>query len=131
MFGLSGNPGPQDVISYRDAQDRVGNLGADDEAKAAQLFDRAQLSGDKILAAAVVNRAFEAGWVDVAYSYIESHPYYGPTVEELWSLNQDSPEIETNLGKAVENSLAFHLEKPAEIGHVHLESQIETIAEQA
>ncbi|NWL13500.1 hypothetical protein DM793_19740 [Paenarthrobacter nitroguajacolicus] len=131
VFGLSGNPGPQDVISYRDAQDRVANLGTDDEAKAAQLFDRAQLSGDNILAAAVVNRALEAGWVNVANSYIEAHPYYGSMVEELWYLNQDSPENETNLGKAFENSLAFHLEKPHEIGNVHLESQIEAIASEA
>ncbi|WP_416430056.1 hypothetical protein [Paenarthrobacter nicotinovorans] len=130
VFGLSGNPGPQDVISYRDAQDRAANLGSDDEAKAAQLFDRAQLSGDTILAAAVVNRALEAGWVNVANSYIEAHPYYGEMVEELWYLNQGSPENETNLGQALENYSAFHLEKPAEIGNVHLESQIEAIAGQ-
>lgn len=131
VFGLSGNPGPQDVISYRDAQDRVANLEADDEAKAAQLFDRAQLSGDSILAAAVVNRALEAGWVGVANSYIEANPYKGAMVEELWDLNQANADSQTNIVKVMESSAAFHLDKPHELSHVHLESQIEAIAGEA
>ncbi|WP_223984687.1 hypothetical protein [Arthrobacter sp. NicSoilB8] len=126
---MSDNPGPQDVISYRDAQDRIANLGTNDEAKAVQLFDSGQLSGDNILAAAVVSRALEADWANVANSYIEAHPYYGAMVEELWYLNQHSLENENNLGKAFENSLAFHLEKPSELGMYNLHSQIQTLAD--
>ncbi|QSZ54496.1 hypothetical protein RI444_07650 [Paenarthrobacter sp. AT5] len=132
VFGLGlGYQSAQDMISYRDAQDRVASLGHDDEDKASQLLDRAELSGDTVLASAVVNRALEAGWVNVANAYIEAHPHYGSMVEELWDLNQASPENETNIGKAFENSFAFHLEKPHEIGHLNMESQIEAVANEA
>jgi hypothetical protein len=129
VFGLTGSQSAQDVISYRDAQDRVAALGPHDEEKALALYDRAELSGDTILASALVNRALEAGWVNLANTYIEANPYKGGMVEELWDLQQ------TANGGSVQdqivNSTVFHLQKPYELDHVHMESQIETIANSA
>lgn len=128
VFGLSGHQSAQDVISYRDAQDRVATLGIKDEAKALELYDRAELSGDSILAAALVNRAMEAGWVTLANTYIDANPYKGAMVEELWDLKQAEPGAQANVQDQIINSLAFHLDKPTELGNAHMDSQIEAIA---
>ena len=126
VFGLSGYQSAQDVISYRDAQDRVASLSSDDEAKALELYDRAELSGDTILLSALVNRAMEAGWVNLANTYIDANPYKGGLVEELWDLKQ--ADLEGSLQQDLVNSLTFHLDKPNELGNIHMDSQIEAIA---
>jgi hypothetical protein len=40
---------------------------------------------------ALVNRALEAGWVQVANSYIETNPFQGQRLEELWTLQDPDP----------------------------------------
>ena len=59
LFGLPGFADPNTAISYRDAQDRVA--GIEDEATALGLFDRAELSGDTILATAVAAPGLRSG----------------------------------------------------------------------
>lgn len=128
VFGLGAGTSAQDIISYRDAQDRVAGLNHDDEAKALELYDRAELSGDTVLTAALVNRAMEAGWVGLANTYIDANPYKGNLVEELWDLKQADPSMTSNPQDAIVNSLAFHIEKPRELGNVHMDSQIQELA---
>ena len=129
VFGLNGYQTSQDVISYRDAQDRVAALGINDEEKALALYDRAELSGDSILAAALVNRALEAGWVNLANTYIEANPYKGEKVEELWELQQAT--AGNSVQEQIVNSTVFHIQKPSELDSARLDSQIETIANSA
>ncbi|WP_461164944.1 hypothetical protein [Arthrobacter sp. R4-81] len=131
VFGLTGYQSAQDVISYRDAQDRVAGLGTQDEQKAMALYDRAELSGDSILAAALVNRALEAGWLNLANTYIEANPYKGAMVEELWHLQQAEPGANGSVQEEIVNSLAFHIQKPTELSNTHMDSQIEAIANSA
>lgn len=61
------------------------------EDRALTLLRRAELAGDNILTMALVNRALEAGWVQVANSYIETNPFQGQRLEELWTLQDPDP----------------------------------------
>jgi hypothetical protein len=128
VFRLVGQQSAQNVISYRDAQDRVAALGFRDEDKALALCHRPELSGDSMLAGALVNRALEAGWVNLANSYIEANPYKGDKDEELWDLQGAKPGSTGNVREDIVNSMVFHLQKTSELDHVHIHSQIESIA---
>ncbi|UZX04016.1 hypothetical protein F8G81_16460 [Arthrobacter sp. CDRTa11] len=126
LFGSAGTSDAQTAISYRDAQERVGALGIEDEGKAAKLLDQAMLSGDDVLVKAVIQRALDVQWVNVANKYIDNHPYYGEKLEQLWYLDSASSE-EVNAATFT-NSLTFHIEKPSELGNTHMEAQIEAVA---
>lgn len=126
LFGAAGTSDAQTAISYRDAQERVGALGIEDEDRAAKLLDQAILSGDDVLVKAVIQRALDVQWVNVANKYIETHPYYGAKLEELWNLDSESSEGIDAIGFM--NSLAFHVEKPSELNNAHMDSQIEAVA---
>lgn len=91
LFGAEGFTTAQDAISYRDAQDRAHSLTVNAEDRALTLLRRAELAGDNILTMALVNRALEAGWVQVANSYIETNPFQGQRLEELWTLQDPDP----------------------------------------
>lgn len=126
LFGTAGTADAQTAISYRDAQERVGRLALDESDKAAKLLDQAMLSGDDVLVKAVIQRALDAQWADVANMYIEKHPYYGQKLEELWNLEGDSSEgIDT---VAFINSTVFHLDKPGEISGYFDDARIEAVA---
>lgn len=64
--------GNEDIISFRDAQDRADSL--TDARDAARIMDRALLTGDKPLAAAVMGRAVSEGWRDVTDRYAQDNP---------------------------------------------------------
>lgn len=126
LFGTTGASDAQTAISYRDAQERVGALGIGDEDKAAKLLDQAMLSGDEVLVKAVIQRALDAQWADVANKYIDKHPYYGAKLEELWNLDSESSEgIDT---VAFINATVFHLDKPGELHGYFDDARIEAVA---
>lgn len=85
----------------------------------------ALLSGDDVLVKAVVQRALDAQWVNVANKYIDQHPYYGAKLEELWHLDSASSE---DIGAAFMNSLTFHIEKPTELNNLVDDSRVEAVA---
>jgi len=128
LFGNTATD-PQHAISYRDAHERVSSLSARDENKALALLDRAELSGDQILVKALISRAVEAGWVNVANTYIEAHPYEGQKLEELWEMQPPTDDHVTGLKEIIIEAGAFAVDTPAELTRFNYDSQIEQIAE--
>lgn len=126
LFGSAGTADAQTAISYRDAQERVGNLGVDDEHKAEKLLDQAMLSGDDVLVKAVIQRALDVQWANVANKYIDKHPYYGTKLEQLWHLGSASSEEINNT--TFTNALTFEISKPGELGNLFADNQIEAVA---
>ncbi|UXA14083.1 hypothetical protein KXD97_10045 [Mycobacterium sp. SMC-8] len=88
LFGLSGvtSSDPGQVLLYRDAQDRAARLTQSDEA--AQVYAAAVRSDDKILAAAIVARALDAGWNNIVNEYATQNPTAGEDLKDLAKLRQ-------------------------------------------
>jgi len=126
LFGSAGTSDAQTAISYRDAQERVGALGIEDQDKAAKLLDQAQLSGDEVMIKAVIQRALDLQWVDVANKYIEAHPYYGEKLEQLWHLDSESSEGIDTIGFI--NATVFHVDKPGELSAYFDDNQLASVA---
>ncbi|MGF6833999.1 hypothetical protein QF015_002174 [Paenarthrobacter sp. TE4293] len=126
LFGSAGTSDAQTAISYRDAQERVGVLGLEDQDKAAKLLDQAQLSGDDVMVKAIIQRALDLQWVDVANKYIETHAYYGEKLEELWHLDSESSEGIDTIGFI--NATVFHADKPGELSAYFDDNQLAGIA---
>jgi hypothetical protein len=100
LFGLSSvtSSDPGQVLLYRDAQDRAGRL--TDGGEAAQAFEAALRSDDKILAAAIVMRALDAGWRGIVNQYGEQNPTAGEDLKDLAKLRQQK-------GRSFEATLAY------------------------
>ncbi|MGS0688124.1 hypothetical protein ACVBEQ_23700 [Nakamurella sp. GG22] len=58
------------------------------------MLRRAELSGDTVLARAIVGRAFEAGWIDVMQAYVDTHPADAATIDELIERNAAEAQAE-------------------------------------
>lgn len=88
LFGLPSvtSTDPGQVLLYRDAQDRAARLTQGDEAT--QVFTAALRSDDKILAAAIVSRALEAGWRSIVNEYAAHNPTAGEDLKDLAKLAQ-------------------------------------------
>ncbi|MCB0931477.1 MAG: hypothetical protein KDB71_06210 [Mycobacterium sp.] len=88
LFGLSTvtSSDPGQVLLYRDAQDRAARLTQSDEA--AQVFAAALRSDDKILAAAVLGRALDAGWNSIIDEYVNHNPSAGEDLRDLAELRR-------------------------------------------
>lgn len=70
LFGIPAGADPATTLSFRDAQDRVGEINNPDEL--AGIIDKAVLNGDTILARVAAARAHAVGATDVAGSYAAS-----------------------------------------------------------
>lgn len=101
----------QTAISFRDTQSRVGSLG--DQKEALKLLDQAELSGDTVMVKALMQRAIELSWKQVASSYAEKHPRYEDKLKELLAL-QEPAGIFSN-GDTMERGLLLHLQQPDEL----------------
>lgn len=88
LFGLSSvtSSDPGHVLLYRDSQDRAARLTQSDEA--AQVFAAALRSDDKILAAAVLGRALDAGWNSIIKEYVKHNPSAGEDLKDLAKLRR-------------------------------------------
>lgn len=86
LFGLSSvtSSDPGQVLLYRDSQDRAARLTQSDEA--AKVFAAALRSDDKILAAAVLARALDAGWTSIVNEYVKQNPSAGEDLKDLAKL---------------------------------------------
>lgn len=114
LFGSTTTADAQTAISFRDARDRVGALGQFDQEEALKLLDHAEISGDTVMVKALMQRAIELSWNQVANSYAERHPHYRDKVKELLSL-QTPKGIFTNQD-SWERGIALNLQKPEELG---------------
>lgn len=111
LFGLTttNSTDPNQLIAYRDAQDRASKL--TEVAAATALFESATRSGDRTLAAAVVARALsvvssslavDSGWARIVNEYAEQYPSAGEDLADLVNL----PKLQRRL--SVGAALAYH-----------------------
>ena len=108
VFGTAATSGA-DAVSFRDATDRADKL--DSPEAAARALGNAELSGDAILAKAVVMRAWQAGWDAVVDRYAVNHPTVTDKLTELAALRQHLDSRVSRLGGNVGGSL----HKPTEL----------------
>jgi hypothetical protein len=96
LFGYT-TTDPSNIIAYRDAQDRAERL--ENQTAALTVLTRAQQSGDKSLASAVLLRAFDAGWDQVALAYGKDNP---GTIDKLHELNAVNSMTQSNMQRAMD-----------------------------
>lgn len=101
----------QTAISFRDAQSRVGGLA--DQEEALKLLDQAELAGDTVMVKALMQRAVERSWDEVANSYAEKHPHYRDKLKELLALQ--TPKGIFSNGDTFERGLLLNIQEPYEL----------------
>lgn len=85
VFGTS-NTDPQNLINYRDAQDRAALI--DDPNTALALMNRALLNQDSTLASAILERAIAYNWFEVSAAFAAANPTLGDSLNDLSTLNR-------------------------------------------
>ena len=113
VFGASTVSGA-DAVSFRDATDRADKLENPDAALRA--LGNAELSGDAILAKAIVMRAWLAGWNPVVDQYAVNHPTVTDKLVELGTLRENLDSAASRLAGGMAGSLA----RPTEIANLSL-----------
>lgn len=88
LFGLSSvtSSDPNQIIAYRDAQDRAAKLTT--AAEAQEAFASAIRSDDKTLAAAVLARALEANWHSIIAEYTKRNPTAREDLDDLAKIQE-------------------------------------------
>lgn len=108
VFGTSATSGA-DAVSFRDASDRADKL--DNADTAMRALGNAELSGDNVLAKAVILRAWQANWTAVVDRYAVNHPTVTDKLAELAGLRKTLDSRASRLGGKVGASLI----KPPEL----------------
>ncbi|GAB3349946.1 hypothetical protein [Modestobacter lapidis] len=119
LVGVAGDPASL-AISRRDAGDRAAQLKSESEALA--LLARAERSGDEPLARAIVERATEAGWVNVANAFLDVRPHLNDEVNELWQQAANSVQDDFRMAMTLGGL------KPRELGSLS-DEQIDKVAD--
>lgn len=102
VFGIK--PG-QDVLAYRDAQDRVREIHWNDEDSAIDLYRQAERSSDTTLMQALSQRSVTAGWARVQEAHAAQNPEQGSQVEALASIEAFNRSAHQTLMSAAEYSM--------------------------
>ncbi|MBT2501422.1 hypothetical protein [Curtobacterium sp. ISL-83] len=114
VFGLPVNAPTADVVSYRDALDRVSSI-EPTNPRAGELltsmYKTAKLSGDSILGKAILLAAFDNRNVDLINEYIEDNPSLDAAISELWDVRFANRVDPTAMW-------IFHLPKPDEFANL-------------
>lgn len=94
VFGLStaASSNPAQIVSFRDAQARARELNDRDDAE--QVYQAAVRSNDKVMAAAVLEKALVRGWTTIKDDFLERNRGTRDDLDDL-----------TALAKYAENSL--------------------------
>jgi len=116
LFGLDPLAGPSDVISFRDAQDRVSRAKSADEL--GELMEQAHASGDKTLlkaAFAMANRRSRGAlgaddWAGLVEEYVAEHPSAAGDLAEYRAMNSTD-----SLTVSFAERLATSVSRPAEL----------------
>lgn len=89
VFGTDGVAGDAAslAISRRDAGDRVASVNATGDLL--DLLERADLSGDEVLARAVAERAYQQGNATVLERFLETRPALQEQAKRLWQRRDD------------------------------------------
>lgn len=88
LFGLSSvaSSDPNQIIAYRDAQDRAARI--TDGGTAQEVFMAAMRSEDKTLAAAVLAKALDNGWDGIVAEYVKQNPAAREDLADLAKIQQ-------------------------------------------
>lgn len=111
LFGNSEASTGFDTISYRDAMDRVDQLGRGDQKDAMRLLARAEMTNDEPMRKAVLMRAFRDGWDEVVSQEVDKRPELRESLTQLESVILEASGAQ---GK-FEESVLFGMQKPEEI----------------
>lgn len=103
LFGASSDPAS--VVAYRDAMDRVSKLNKVDEAHAA--LQRAEMTGDSIMARAIALHAADRGWAPVLQAYTQGDPMAQDSLAELTALTADVNDRTAQLSRSMSYSLSL------------------------
>ncbi len=110
LFGLHATSDTA-TLSYRDAQERVSRVKRLDEAL--NLLQRADRSGDEVLARAVAAHAWDRAWTRVLDRYAAERPGVLDQLQELDDLER--LDQHRSHGARVAEDLAYRLRVPAEL----------------
>jgi hypothetical protein len=125
LFGLGDQASGSEVISYRDATDRAGQL--QDAAEAMTALRRAATSGDGQLAAAIARHARTRGWAEVAGTWIEdAGPAGRRHLDDLAEADSTAAYWDSGQGRFAASAI-FHIEPPRELAGLN-DTQIEQTA---
>lgn len=113
VFGASAVSGA-DAVSFRDATDRADKLTNADHAL--QALGTAELSGDSVLAKAIVLKAWSADWPTVVERYALTHATVTDKLVELGQLRQNLDSQASRLAGGIAGGLA----RPTEIANLSL-----------
>jgi hypothetical protein len=127
LFGLSGQAGGSEVISYRDAMDRAGQIAEPGEAMTA--LRRASASGDGQLAAAIARHARTQGWSEVAAAWAEdAGPAACRHLDALAEADSTAAYWDSSQGRFAASAI-FRVDAPRELAGL-TDTQIEQAAAQ-
>ncbi|MGM1017998.1 MAG: hypothetical protein ACQEW8_10720 [Actinomycetota bacterium] len=112
-FGLTTSD-PATVIAYRDAQDRADDLPEtqNGEQKALRILDRAILSNDDTMTAAIVRRSLESNWGSVVSRYKSAYP---SRAENLTALEEAKRMRVANDDEHMKSDMRQVMSKPREL----------------
>jgi hypothetical protein len=108
------------AVSFRDAQDRAARI--EKEQEAVDLLARAERSGDRVLAKAIVERAYTELWVAPMNAYAEAHPGTEEKLQQLIDMDR------APLGARLLTQMEYSLSKPPELSSAS-DRQIDSLAE--
>ncbi len=123
LFGLHATSDTA-TLSYRDAQERVSRVKRLDEAL--NLLQRADRSGDEVLARAVAAHAWDRAWTRVLDRYAAERPGVLDQLQELDELERSS--VRQSTGGRMISGMAHRLSVPAELRGVRGDAALRTMA---
>lgn len=97
IYGRFDTTQGSDVIALRDAQERASALTSEDQARALELLNRANLNNDQSMTRALLMRAYEVQWVDVLNQYTAHNPSTERDIDELWTLSDGGETLAATL----------------------------------
>ncbi|MEH3141173.1 MAG: hypothetical protein PGN37_13530 [Mycobacterium kyogaense] len=86
LFGLSASASsnPAHLVSFRDAQSRAREINDQDDAK--EVYQAAVRSDDKVLAAAILEKALVRGWTSIKDDFLERNSGTRQDLDDLAAL---------------------------------------------
>ncbi|GAB3133636.1 hypothetical protein [Marisediminicola antarctica] len=87
LFGHIVAPSSSEVLNRRDADERANRL--DGQASALEALERAELTGDNILARSITLAGLEKGWPEVVNAYRSIHPGAADALDQLADIERE------------------------------------------
>ena len=102
LFGTTADS-PESALSFRDAFDRANKI--TDQKDAMTALGSARLSGDTVLARAIVMRAWQANWREVIDAYAIGNPSVASQIAELNAIRDQLDSLVSKFGGSMNVSM--------------------------